>query len=205
MSRKRIVFIGDSITESGRFDDQEENLGTGYVRMIRDVLAIEAPDDCPEIFNRGISGNRIPDLVERWQEDVIDLNPDVVSISIGINDVWRQLDSPEQDQVTVEAFEKLYVQLIEKTQAETNARIILMEPTVIVEDEASVGNKKLKPYVDVIHQLSKNFQLTLVPTHHYFLEYLRSSKPLALTYDGVHMLSTGNALMARAWLDAVCR
>lgn len=84
----KIIFIGDSVTESGKFKDPER-IGTGYVRLIHDYLKVSNPGRKIEIVNQGISGNRIPDLVARWDKDVIALQPDLLSISIGINDVWR--------------------------------------------------------------------------------------------------------------------
>src|SRR5690625_3810273 len=82
----RMVFIGDSITEAGKFTDSER-LGTGYVRVIHDYLLTTYPTNVFEILNKGISGDRIDDLEARWQTDVIDMKPDMVSISIGINEM----------------------------------------------------------------------------------------------------------------------
>ena len=197
-----MLFIGDSITEWGRFEDQE-NMGQNYVRMIRDHLAIQGLDIFPEIINRGIGGNRITDLVERWQEDVIDHDPDLVSISIGVNDVWRQVDGSEIDQVLPDQYEELYIALIERTQAELDADIILMQPTIIEEEIDSLGNQKLKVYVNVVNRLAKKYDLVVVPTHQVFLDYINREGPLPLTIDGVHMTSTGNALMAKTWLETV--
>lgn len=197
-----MLFIGDSITEWGRFEDQE-NMGQNYVRMIRDHLAIQGLDTFPEIINRGIGGNRITNLVERWQEDVIDHDPDLVSISIGVNDVWRQVDGSEIDQVFPDQYEELYIDLIERTQAELDADIILMQPTIIEEEIDSLGNQKLKVYVNVVNRLAKKYDLVVVPTHQVFLDYINRGGPLPLTIDGVHMTSTGNALMAKTWLETV--
>ncbi|HHU20487.1 MAG TPA: SGNH/GDSL hydrolase family protein [Bacilli bacterium] len=204
MNHKRIIFIGDSITEWGRFED-EANIGENYVRMIRDYFAISTPNQFPEIINQGIGGNRITDLVARWQTDVIDHDPDLVSISIGVNDVWRQLDNPEMDQVFPDQYEELLRHLIDQTQAETKAEIILMEPTIIAEDVQSEGNQKLKAYVDVVNQVGADYQLTVVPTYQAFINYLNSARPLPLTIDGVHMSTTGNALMAKTWLETVVK
>lgn len=202
MKDKRILFIGDSITEWGRFED-EENIGDNYVRMIRDYFAVHTPDQFPEIINRGIGGNRITDLANRWQDDVITHQPDLLSISIGVNDVWRQLDNPDMEQVYPDQYEEIYRTLIEKTQAETNAKIVLMEPTVIEEDVNSEGNQKLKPYVEIVNKIAQEYGLTVVPTYQAFIDYLTSERPLPLTTDGVHMSSTGNALMANTWIEAV--
>src|SRR5690625_725806 len=150
---KNIVFIGDSITEWGRFED-EENLGVNYVRIIHDYLKITYPEKQLNIINKGIGGNRVTDLAERWEEDVIAQNPDIVSISIGINDVWRQLDNPEMDQVYPEQFEQIYDEILSQLKAKTNARIIIMEPTVMAEDVDAKGNKMLIPYVEAVHRLA---------------------------------------------------
>lgn len=203
MSKKRIVFIGDSITEWGRFEDSE-NIGNNYVRLIHDHLLVTNPDHFPEIINRGIGGNRITDLANRWQEDVIDLQPNLLSISIGINDVWRQLDNDASiEQVLPDQFEKIYLELIQKTREHTEAKIILMEPTIIEEKIDSLGNDKLKAYVNVIHKIANLFDLPVVPTHQAFLEYLQSNATYPLTTDGVHMNNAGNYLMAQTWLKTI--
>jgi acyl-CoA thioesterase I len=198
----RILFIGDSITESGRWKDPEQ-IGYGYVRLIRDYLITSYPNRFFDVINCGVSGNRIPDLLARWEQDVIDLQPDIVSISIGINDVWRQLDHPEKEQVYPEQFEQIYTELALQTKEKTKARLVFMEPTIIGEDIHSEGNKKLLPYVEIVQKITQRFQGILVPTHRVFLEYLRSRSPYRLTTDGVHMNSIGNMLMARTWIRAV--
>lgn len=197
--QSRILFIGDSITDTFRNDDPE-GLGSGYVRLIRDYLTTTYPEKQLEVINKGISGNRVTDLQARWEKDVLELNPDYVSISIGINDVWRQLDNNAIEQVYPDKFEQVYTELCEKT----NARLILMEPTVIEENPDSVGNQKLKEYVAIVQKLAEKYDAILVPTHKDFLNYIAAGNPTKLTYDGVHMSSTGNMLMATSWLKA-CR
>ncbi|GEM01284.1 Lysophospholipase L1 [Halolactibacillus halophilus] len=203
MACERIIFIGDSITEWGKADDRLE-IGDNYVRMIRDHYAT-CEGYLPEIINKGIGGNRITDLKARWEEDVIALNPDVVSISIGINDVWRQLDDPDMDQVTPEMFETLYRDLIKATQSKTKAKIILMEPTVIEEERHSKGNTLLIPYVSVIRRLSEAYHLPLVKTHEAFLNYIDQAIGLPLTIDGVHTTSTGDTLMSETWIKTILK
>ncbi|WP_112180017.1 MULTISPECIES: SGNH/GDSL hydrolase family protein [Paraliobacillus] len=200
MMNKRIVFIGDSITEWGK-EQGLDNIGTGYVKYIYDYLLVSDPQDFPEIINCGIGGDRITDLANRWQQDVVDLQPDILSISVGINDVWRQLDEPEIEQVMPEKFELIYRELLLKTLKETNATIIIMEPTVIGEEIKSEGNKKLQAYVQIIAKLATEFNLIVVPTHQAFLTYLQANNEHELTIDGVHMNDVGNLLMAKTWLE----
>jgi len=202
MGTIKLLFIGDSITESGKREDPEE-IGISYVRIIHDYLITTYPQKKFNITNKGISGNRITDLASRWQQDVIEPNPDYVSISIGINDVWRQLDRPEIEQVDAEEFEKIYKELLTRVKKHTNARIILMEPTVIEEDLQAQGNQMLKIYVKVVNEMANQFEAIIVPTHQAFVQYLEKNNGYKLTTDGVHMNSAGNMLMATTWLKAV--
>ncbi|MEC0305011.1 SGNH/GDSL hydrolase family protein [Terribacillus saccharophilus] len=187
------IFIGDSITECGRFEDPQD-IGDGYVKMIQDELAQKNE---VEILNKGVGGNRVTDLAARWEQDVLSLKPDVVSISIGINDVWRQLDQPQMEQVYPEKFKTVLDKLLAETK-HTGAEIFLMEPTIIEEDNDSRGNQMLVPYVDIVRELAEKYDATLVPTHTAFLQ----TKKTDLTTDGVHMTDAGNRLMADTWLSA---
>ncbi|WP_409275071.1 SGNH/GDSL hydrolase family protein [Neobacillus sp. SCS-31] len=198
--KQRIVFIGDSITFSGK--TETDSIGTGYVRLLHDCLKVTYPERDMEIFNKGISGNRVSDLAERWERDVLTLQPDFVSISIGINDVWRQLDSPEIEQIYPEQYEVIYDSILADLKRKTNAAIVLMEPTVIVEDSESEGNRKLVPYVEIVHKLADRYGATLVPTHQAFIRYLKNGGVHPITTDGVHMNSMGDMLMAKTWIQA---
>lgn len=198
--KQRIVLIGDSITWWGM--SESDSIGTGYVRLLHDYLKVTYPNRDMDIINKGISGNRITDLAERWDNDVISYQPDFVSISIGINDVWRQVDSPDIEQVLPHRFEEVLEHLLINTKQKTNASIILMEPTVISEDIQGKGNMMLKPYVEIIHELGKKHNAVVVPTHQAFLSFLKYKKEFPLTIDGVHMNTTGNMLMAKTWIQA---
>ena len=190
----KIIFIGDSITASNKNTDADR-LGDGYVRMIKEVLPKEVT-----VINKGVNGHRVTDLAFRWQRDVIDLEPDLLSVSIGINDVWRQLDSPQLEQVDASKFEEVYRELL--TQLSPKTKLVLMEPTIIKENTGSQGNQLLMPYVEVVRKLAKEFDAVLVPTHEIFLNHLNKKPDVSLTTDGVHMRRKGNEFMAKTWLEA---
>ncbi|MQR95919.1 hydrolase [Fictibacillus phosphorivorans] len=190
----KIIFIGDSITASNKNTDPDR-LGDGYVRMIKEVLSKEVT-----VINKGVNGHRVTDLAFRWQRDVIDLEPDLLSVSIGINDVWRQLDSPQLEQVDVSRFEEVYRGLLSKLSPKT--KLVLMEPTIIKENTKSQGNQLLIPYVEAVRNLAKEFDAVLVPTHEVFINHLNKKPDVSLTTDGVHMRRKGNELMAKTWLEA---
>ncbi|WYP26318.1 SGNH/GDSL hydrolase family protein [Alkalihalobacillus sp. FSL W8-0930] len=195
------VLIGDSITENGRFEDPQ-GIGIGYAALIHDYLMVKHPELHLAIYNRGISGNRVTDLEDRWQQDVLDLNPNWVSISIGVNDAWSQTKHPDRDQVYPELFEEIYDRLIRYTLEKTNARLILMEPTIIKEELDSEENQTLKPYIEAVHRLAIKYDAILVPTNQVFQTYLEAESNVPVTTDGVHMNSKGDVLMATAWIDA---
>lgn len=190
----KIIFIGDSITASNKNTDPER-LGNGYVRMIKEVL----PEGV-KVINKGVNGHRVTDLAVRWERDVIDLEPDLLSVSIGINDVWRQLDSPDLNQVDVSKFEEVYRELLSQLSPAT--KLVLMEPTIIKENPQSQGNQMLMPYVEVVRKLAVEFDAVLVQTHDVFIDHLTKKPDVSLTTDGVHMRKKGNELMAKAWLKA---
>lgn len=199
---EKIILIGDSITDSGRFEDPEQ-VGNGYVRIIRDYFTLTAPELELQFINKGISGDRVNNLVARWENDVINLNPDWVSISIGINDVWRQLDNVGMDQIDTVQYEEMYTSILERLKNETQAKIIMMEPTVIEEDVTSKGNQLLIPYINIVRRLADKFDAIYVPTHDAFKQFLQKKADFPLTTDGVHMTSAGNLLMAKTWIETV--
>lgn len=200
-SGQRIVLMGDSITDAGRRQD-EQGLGSGYVRLIRDLTAVFHPDLELEWVNRGISGDTVRHLHERWQEDALETRPDWLSISIGVNDVWRQLDKKAPG-VDIETYEKLYREILDQAVEATGARLILMEPSLLGEERDAEGNGMLKPYVACVQRLAQEYNAIHVPIHSACLGYLEHRKAPALTRDGVHLVGPGMALFAKEWMTAV--
>ncbi|MFD2623891.1 SGNH/GDSL hydrolase family protein [Salibacterium salarium] len=194
--------MGDSITEEGRFEDPND-IGDGYVKLIHDFLLVHHPSLQLEIINQGIGGNRVTDLADRWEKDVLDYNPDWVCISIGINDVWRQLDSPDMEQIYPDRFERVYDYILGQVKEKTKASIILMEPTIIEETIQSEGNRRLEPYVEATQRLAKLYDAILIPTNKAFHAYLEVESNVPLTTDGVHMNSKGDMLMASTWIKTI--
>src|SRR5205085_5916952 len=128
----RLLFIGDSITDCSRRECPEQ-IDNGYVRLVRDTLCATTPADAPIVLNRGISGNKIPDLQKRWQRDVLDLSPDVLSIYIGVNDVWHGL-SDSRNGCSIDAYVAGYRDVLNRTRASLPVcELILCEPAVFAE------------------------------------------------------------------------
>jgi acyl-CoA thioesterase-1 len=201
-ARSRLLFIGDSITDSGRRDERE-GIGSGYVRLIRDYLRASNPTVAPHVINRGNSGDTIADLSSRWEQDVIRERPDVLSIMVGINDVWHRLENAGNGGVPVSTFRQVYAHLLELT---TNllptCKVVLCEPSVISPPAHPEGNTEILHYVEVINELAHKFHANnTVPLHSAFRSAETFRPDIDWTTDGVHPTSAGHMLIARTWLE----
>jgi len=197
-----VVMAGDSITACGRGDQAE--LGNGYVRMIAALSAARRPGRHLRFINTGVAGNTIADLAARWETDVLAHRPNWLSVSIGVNDVWRQVDSPGSGAGTpIDQFTAVYRELLERTRARCGGcGLILLTPSVIGEQPDSEGNQLLGAYVEAVSQLAGRFNAFCVPIHQAFVEALAAGSP-SLTRDGVHPNDVGHALIALTWLKTL--
>ena len=196
----RVLFIGDSVTDCGRDRSDPTDLGSGYVAML---ARSQAGNGAVEFVNRGISGDRVRDLRRRWQQDCLDVRPDLVSILIGVNDTWRRYDS--DDPTSVEDFERDYVELLDRTRERLPAtRIVLLEPFLLpVRQEQRSWREDLDPKLAVVRRLAEEHAATLVPLDVVLGKAADESGPAALAADGVHPTAEGHALIARTWRDTV--
>lgn len=193
---QRFVLIGDSITDAGRFEDPE-GLGFGYVRMFRDLCWASRPDERFAVVNRGISGDTIRHLDARWQRDVIDEKPDVLSVSIGVNDVWRQLQEPSNpEEVFIDEFEATYRRLLGQARDAVGCKLVLCEATVIGESRNDPHNAILPEYNACVARLAREFDAVLGPMNQAFWRAIDTDAERPWTTDGVHPLSNGHMLMA---------
>jgi lysophospholipase L1-like esterase len=193
----QIIAIGDSITEAG-----------GYLRAVDTVLAARYPElKLPPIKNAGIGGQKAEDLVKRFQADVIDRKPAVVTISIGINDVWHRADERHEPRVLARYW--VNVALMVELAQSAGIRVILLTPTLIHENPDASTNKRLRIYVEAEKQIARERNCTLVDLHAMFLAAIAKrpadvkNKENWLTIDGVHMSPLGDTLMAIGVLRAL--
>lgn len=198
----RFLFIGDSITDVGRRSD-EEGLGHGYVRMFRDLLIAARPDVDVEIINRGIGGNTIRNLNERWQVDVIDEKPDVLSVCIGVNDVWRQTENRLDEAVYIEEYEETYRKILDDAVEKCGCRLALCEPSMIGETRDTEPNKIMVSYVECVRRLAEDYKAVLIPFNAAFWSAIDANPKRAWSGDGVHPHPHGHMLMAWTIFSAI--
>ena len=199
-----LVFIGDSITDAGRREDPE-GLGHGYVRLVRDALA--ARGDTRPVLNTGISGDRAVDLRRRWEADALSLDPELLSVYVGINDTWRRYDN--DDPTTAEAFETTYRSLLAEAQDRLAPRMILVEPFVlpVTAEQEHWGDADLDAKRAVVAKLATEFGAGFVPLQSLLLDAAAQhgagrAGHATLAEDGVHPTALGSELIAGAWLAA---
>jgi acyl-CoA thioesterase-1 len=193
-----VLFIGDSVTDCGRRDDEDRHLGNGYVRLIDEAFA--AGGTPVTIVNRGISGNRVRDLKARWQKDALDVAPVLVSVLIGINDTWRRYS--ENDPTSVDEFEADYRAILSALPGRDEVALVLVEPFLLPVSEAKKAWRvDLEPKIAVVHALAEEFGAVLVSADSY-LNGL-DDDPAEIAADGVHPTEYGHELLAKLWLDTI--
>jgi len=205
-----ILFQGDSITDCGRARDNagandSGALGLGYAKMVSAELLSQRPGDQLSFFNRGISGNRIVDLYARIKADCINLNPNLVSILIGVNDTWHEF--PGKNGVAVPKFERIYRDLLnEIREALPSVKFVLCEPFVL---KCGVVTTEWVAEMDqrraVTCKLAQEFGALFVPFQAMFDEAVLLAPPAYWAADGVHPTAAGHMLMAKTWLKQVVR
>ena len=201
-SSATILFQGDSITDADRNRRKTLDLGTGYVMMVAERFSKKYPERKVTFLNRGLNGNRVRDLKNRWRKDCLDLKPNVVSIMIGVNDTlggyfWNSLTS-------VEEFENDYRMILQQTSDLLGAKIVLLEPFMLSAAKNQFGLREdLENRVKITRKLSKEFGTYLVPLNKIFEDAERIRDPSFWSADGIHPTLAGHALIAQNWLKTI--
>ena len=203
-----ILFQGDSITDAGRdkknqIANQQKALGAGYAWMAASHLLIKNPQLNLTIHNRGISGNKVHQLANRWDKDCLDLKPDILSIMIGVNDIWHGLNGKYEG--TVKTYEDDFLSLMERTRkALPKTQFVICEPFVL---RCGAVNEKWFPEFDryraAARKVADQNNATFVPFQSMFDEAVQYAPPKHWAGDGVHPSSHGASLMAHFWTQSV--
>lgn len=201
----RVVFAGDSVTDMGSERPVGEglfdNLGRSYVRVIENMLMAWYPKLNIRITNSGISGNTSKDLLERFDRDVVELNPQWVSICIGINDVWRQFDVPacRDYAVSVEEYEKNLETMILKIRGKVKG-IFICTPYYIEPNKSDLMRNRMDEYIKVCKYLAQKYNCELVDFQGMYDEFCKYKHSSIIAWDRVHPNQMGATLMAKEFL-----
>ncbi|XZE51358.1 SGNH/GDSL hydrolase family protein [Planctomycetaceae bacterium SH139] len=205
-----ILFQGDSITDAGRdrkAGSANKGLGKGYPQHIASALQAEHSQLELKIYNRGISGNKVPDLDRRWQADCIDLKPSILSILIGVNDIWHKLNGKYDG--TAETYRDGFAALLQQTRkALPEVTLVICEPFVLMSGTVKANESKWFPDFAIRRGYAKTVaeqaDAIWVPFQTMFdAAVAAGTDPSTLAGDGVHPTQSGHALMAKTWLETV--
>lgn len=199
-----IVFIGDSITDMGRSQPAYRPLGFGYVHFVGNLLLAKYPQLNLNIINTGISGNTVRDLKNRWEKDCLKHKPDILSILIGINDLWRQYGESEEISAAVypDEYESTYRQLLSLVKQKSNSQLVLIEPFMFCDDKENEIFKDLRTYIRIVHNLAEEFGAVLVPLQSRIGEQIRQIPPEKWSDDSVHPYTWAHTWIGLQWLEA---
>ncbi len=203
-----ILFQGDSITDTGRSrpsigPNSGDSLGFGYARRIADRLLGENNDQYLQIYNRGVSGNRIRDLESRWERDSLSLMPDLLSILIGVNDTWNYLfsglgSSPEEYRILLQKILEITRQRLPVVQ------LVLCEPFILLTGEVTrEWEKDVSQRQASVQELASKFDAVFVPFQGALDEAAHQISPHLLLDDGVHPTDKGHQVLSECWLNTV--
>ncbi len=204
----KLVMTGDSITDCGRQRPVGEGLfgahGNGYVNFAAALLGSAYPDRWIRVVNMGVSGDTVRELKARWKTDVLDLKPDWLSVMIGINDVWRQFDSPHMRErhVSLEEYRTTLEDLIEAVKPQLKG-LILMTPYVIEPSSKDPMRAMMDLYGREVKKLSEKYGAVFVDIQAAFDQVLKHYHPTFLAWDRIHPNAIGHMVIARAFLNAI--
>lgn len=197
-----ILFQGDSITDCGRDREQFKNLGNGYPFFLSGEISYKYPDKSYTFLNRGISGNRIVDLYARIKEDIINLRPDVLSILIGVNDVWHEFASLQG--VGREKFNKIYRMLLDEIkEANPDMAIVILEPFILKAGEVTYNwenwHSEMRVRREIVKSIAEDYKTIFIPLQEEFDRLCEKNTPGYWAVDGVHPTGAGHMAIAHMW------
>ncbi len=200
-SGEKVLFIGDSITDCGRRGDHAP-YGHGYVRKITELITAKYPERDITYVNKGIGGDIVEGLENRWDTDVIDEKPDWVSVKIGINNASRQLGQGVSNEEYLPEWEECYGRILTRVKNELDAPLFLFEIFYIEEDVENPRPLAVDAYNACVHRLAGEYEARLIQTNNAF-DRAVAARPGALwtTQDGVHPNAEGHTLMALEFLN----
>jgi acyl-CoA thioesterase-1 len=199
-----IVFIGDSITAAERHRQVYLPLGFGYVHFAGNLLLARYPALNLRIVNTGISGDTVMDLKYRWQTDCIAHRPNVLSVLVGINDVWQRTMEPDlaPNAAGPDKYEVTYDQLLAQAKERCRCRLVLMEPFLFCRDRGNELYRALMPYVEAVRRLATRHDAVCVPLQLHLDRQILEIVPERWSEDTVHPYLWAHAWIAQQWLKA---
>ena len=203
MKKITLVFQGDSITDAGRDKRNYHNLGKGYANHAATRLAAECPEIEFDFMNFGVSGNRTCQVFDRLWRDGLEFQPDVISILLGINDIWHRYGN-DRIATTDEQIATNYRAILERIKRESNAKIVMLSPYLLDCERTEHMREDLERILPVIRALAEEFADVYVDLDVEFTKALKTQpEPLYYSGDGVHPNANGAAFIGDLYVEAI--
>lgn len=201
----KILFQGDSITDAGRDKRNFHHMGAGYPKYAAELIAKEHPDTAFEFINLGISGNRTSQLFDRFYHDGIEFQPDVISILIGINDIWHRYMG-ERITTTDAQFATNYRAILERIKKETSAKIVMLQPFLLDAPDKEHMRRDLETVIPIVNELAEEFADIYIRLDELFADALKTQPaPKYYSGDGVHPNDNGSAFIGEHYARAIAK
>lgn len=198
----KILFQGDSITDAGRDRADYHEMGKGYPKYAVQYIQNYFPEVDFEFINLGISGNQTKDLVERLQSDFIDIQPDIVSILIGVNDTWHNAEN--RTWYTDEYFENNYRTVLEAIKTKTNAKIMIIEQFLLPAEDKLFFHEDLDKKIQITRKLAREYADVFVPLDGLLVAETLKQDWKNLSADGVHPTpDAGSDFIGQIYADSI--
>lgn len=189
-----ILFQGDSVTDAGRSREDLTDLGPGYPAFTAQKIREDIPDADIQFVNRGVSGDRVRNLVARFDEDIAKINPDIITILIGVNDTWRKFD--RDDPTSAEQFAETYETLLKMIKERTHAKIVIAEAFVLYNMGRNEFREDLDLKLDQTRLLAMKYADAYVPLDDLFAAACVGNDPRIFSDDGIHPNDGGRKFIA---------
>lgn len=199
----KILFQGDSITDAGRDHRNYHDMGRGYPKYASELISVSFPETDFEFINFGISGNRTCQLFDRLYSDAIAFQPDVISILIGINDIWHRY-SAGRIATTDLQIETNYRAILDRLKRETNAKLVILSPYLLDAEGVDAMREDLARLLPIVRSLAKEYADVYIPLDSLFEDAVKTQPtPRYYSDDGVHPNANGAEFIGRIYAEAV--
>lgn len=198
----KLLFQGDSITDAGRNREDSHDMGMGYPKYAANLLKERFPEIDFEFINLGIGGDQTKDVEARMQKDIVDIQPDIVSILLGINDVWHYAES---EWLADDMFEQRYRNILETIKTKTHAKLMMMEPFLIPVDDKLFFREDLYKKIEIIRKLAREYADVYLPTDGLLHAAFIGDEPTTYAEDGVHPTDKGAEFIGEHYVKYITK
>lgn len=198
---QKVVMAGDSITDAGR-RDLDPPYGTGYMTLVRSFVTASHPELHLTWENRGVGGDTVRHLAERWVHDVLDEKPDVLTVMIGINDVWRRFGDTPLEAVPADEYQSTLATLLRSVNETIQAQTFIGSPYMIEANKSNPMREAMDLYGGLAREVANDVDATFIDVQAAFDLVLQYTESVDWADDQIHPNQPGHAVIALEYLKA---